>query len=238
MFNFKNIKNTIVLIGLLLNFCLANAGAYDDFFRSVIADDARSVQALLQRGFDPNTVNPEGIPALLLALRVPAPKVTDVLVGWPHTKLDVRNAQDESPLMLAALRGQLDLVKKLVERDADVNKTGWTPLHYAATGGHVPVIEFLLEHSAYIDAESPNGTTPLMMAAMYGSPESVKHLIQAGADLQIKNGANMTALDFAQRGNRPNNIELMQEGLRREAERETRKKAAAAATQPAASTAR
>ena len=194
-----------------------------------MGDDARSVQSLLQRGFDPNTVNPEGVPALMLALRVPAPKVADVLVGWPQTKVEVRNAQDESPLMLAALRGQLDLVKKLVERDADVNKTGWTPLHYAATGGHVPVIEFLLEHSAYIDAESPNGTTPLMMAAMYGSPEAVKHLIQAGADLQIKNGANMTALDFAQRGNRPNNIELMQEGLRREAEREARKKASAAA---------
>ena len=194
-----------------------------------MVDDGRSVQALLQRGFDPNTVNPEGVPALMLALRLPAPKVADLLAGWPQTKVDVRNAQDESPLMLAALRGQLDLVKKLVERDADVNKTGWTPLHYAATGGHVPVIEFLLEHSAYIDAESPNGTTPLMMAAMYGSPEAVKHLIQAGADLQVRNGANMTALDFAQRGNRPNNIELMQEGLRREAEREARKKAAAAA---------
>ena len=229
MLNFNKVIKSIVFIGLLLNFSLSFAGAYDDFFRAIVGDDARSVQSLLQRGFDPNTVNPEGVPALMLALRVPAPKVADVLVGWPQTKVEVRNAQDESPLMLAALRGQLDLVKKLVERDADVNKTGWTPLHYAATGGHVPVIEFLLEHSAYIDAESPNGTTPLMMAAMYGSPEAVKHLIQAGADLQIKNGANMTALDFAQRGNRPNNIELMQEGLRREAEREARKKASAAA---------
>jgi uncharacterized protein len=67
-----------------------------------------------------------------------------------------------------------------------------------------------------------------MMAAMYGSPEAVKHLIQAGADLQVKNGAHMTALDFALKGNRPNNIELMQEGLRREAAREARKQAAAA----------
>lgn len=239
MCNFNKVKKSIVFIGFFLNFSLSFAGAYDDFFRAIMGDDARSVQSLLQRGFDPNTVNPEGVPALMLALRVPAPKVADVLVGWPQTKVEVRNAQDESPLMLAALRGQLDLVKKLVERDADVNKTGWTPLHYAATGGHVPVIEFLLEHSAYIDAESPNGTTPLMMAAMYGSPEAVKHLIQAGADLQVRNGANMTALDFAQRGNRPNNIELMQEGLRREAEREARKKAAAAAgtaqTAPASS---
>ena len=239
MLNFNKVKKSIVFIGFFLNFSLYFAGAYDDFFRGIMGDDARSVQLLLQRGFDPNTVNPEGVPALMLALRVPAPKVADVLVGWPQTKVEVRNTQDESPLMLAALRGQLDLVKKLVERDADVNKTGWTPLHYAATGGHVPVIEFLLEHSAYIDAESPNGTTPLMMAAMYGSPEAVKHLIQAGADLQVRNGANMTALDFAQRGNRPNNIELMQEGLRREAEREARKKAAAAAgtaqTAPASS---
>jgi len=229
MIHLNKVKKSIVFIGFLLNFSLSFAGTYDDFFRAIVGDDARSVQALLQRGFDPNTVNPEGVPALMLSLRLPAPKVADVLVGWPQTKVDVRNAQDESPLMLAALRGQLELVKKLVNRDADVNKTGWTPLHYAATGGHVPVIEFLLEHSAYIDAESPNGTTPLMMAAMYGSPEAVKHLIQAGADLQVRNGANMTALDFAQRGNRPNNIELMQEGLRREAEREERKKAAAAA---------
>ena len=230
MWNFKKVKKPIVFIGLLLGIGLSHAGAYDDFFRAIMGDDARSVQALLQRGFDANTVNPDGLPALMLALRVPAPKVADVLISWPQTQVEVRNAQDESPLMLAALRGQLDWVKKLVDRDADVNKTGWTPLHYAATGGHVPVIEYLLEHSAYIDAESPNGTTPLMMAAMYGSPEAVKHLIQAGADLQIKNGANMTALDFAQRGNRPNNIELMQEGLRREAERDARKKAAAAAS--------
>lgn len=236
MLNFNKVKKSVVLIGLLFNLNLSLAGAYDDFFRAIVGDDARSVQALLQRGFDPNTVNPEGIPALMLALRVPAPMVAEVLVGWPQTKVEVRNAQDESPLMLASLRGQLDLVKKLVERDADVNKTGWTPLHYAATGGHVPVIAFLLEHSAYIDAESPNGTTPLMMAAMYGSPEAVKHLIQAGADLQVQNGANMTALDFAQRASRPNNIELLQEGLRRAAEREARRKAAAAGTaQPSSS---
>ena len=237
MWNFNNLIKSVVLIGFLSNFLPTFAGVYDDFFRAIVADDARTVQGLLQRGFDPNTVDPQGVPAILQAMRVPAPKVAELLAGWPKTQVDVRNAQDETPLMLAALRGQLDLVKKLVERDADINKTGWTPLHYAATGGHVPVIEYLLDNSAYIDAESPNGTTPLMMAAMYGSPEAVKHLIQAGADLNIQNGAHMTALDFAQRGNRPNNIELMQEGLRREAAREARKQAATA-SQPTTATGR
>ena len=234
MFNFRNLKKSVVLIGFISSLSSSFAGAYDDFFRAIAIDDVRTVQGLLQRAFDPNTVNPQGVPALMQAMQLPSPKVADLLAAWPHTRVEVRNAQDESPLMLAALRGQLELVKKLVERDADVNKTGWTPLHYAATGGHVPVIEFLLEHSAYIDAESPNGTTPLMMAAMYGSPEAVKHLIQAGADLQIKNGANMTALDFALKANRPNNIELMQEGLRREAAREARKQAATASNPAAA----
>jgi ankyrin repeat protein len=230
MLNINLIEKAVVLIGFIFINLPSWAGSYEDYFKAIQFDDVRTVQALLQRGFDPNTVNPAGHAGLMLAVREPSPKVTQLLLSWPKIKVEVRNDKDESVLMLAALKGYLPLVKQLVENDADVNKPGWTPLHYAASTGQVAVIEFLLDNSAYIDAESPNGSTPLMMAAMYGSPEAVKHLIQAGADLQIKNGANMTALDFAQRGSRPNNIELMQEGLRREAERDARKKAAAAAS--------
>lgn len=222
MKNFKYIQKSIVFIWFF-SFCLvARSGAYEDFFKAVQFDNVRVVQSLLQRGFDPNTVNPEGVPALMLAVREPSLKVAELLASWPQTRTEVRNASDESPLMLAALKGYLPLVKKLVDNDADVNKPGWTPLHYAATGGHVPIIEYLLDQSAYIDAESPNGTTPLMMAAMYGSPEAVKSLIQAGADLTLKNQLGMTALDFAIRGQRPNARELIETGLSRLAERQKR----------------
>jgi ankyrin repeat protein len=61
-----------------------------------------------------------------------------------------------------------------------------------------------------------------MMAAMYGSPEAVKSLIQAGADLTLKNQLGMTALDFAIRGQRPNARELIETGLSRLAERQKR----------------
>jgi hypothetical protein len=61
-----------------------------------------------------------------------------------------------------------------------------------------------------------------MMAAMYGSPEAVKSLIQAGADLTLKNQLGMTALDFAIRGQRPNARELIETGLARLAERQKR----------------
>lgn len=220
MYCFNKIKNLIVFIGFNLFSFWVSAGSYEDFFKAVQFDNVRVVQGLLQRGFDPNTVNPDGVPALMLAVREPSLKVAELLAAHPDTKTEVRNSNDESVLMLAAIKGYLSLVQKLVDNDADVNKTGWTALHYAASGGHVPVIAHLLEHSAYIDAESPNGTTPLMMAAMYGSPEAVKHLIQAGADLTIKNQLGLTALDFAVRGQRQNAKELIESGLARLAARQ------------------
>jgi ankyrin repeat protein len=218
MLNIHLIKKVFVLIGFFSSES-SWAGSYEDYFKAVQFDDVKTVQALLQRGFDPNTVNPEGHAGLMLAVKEPSLKVAQLLLNWPKVKAELRNDKDESVLMLASLKGYLPLVKRLVELDADVNKPGWTPLHYAASTGQVAVIEFLLENSAYIDAESPNGSTPLMMAAMYGSPESVKVLIQAGADLNVKNQLGLTALDFAVRGQRQNAKELLETGLQRQAAR-------------------
>ncbi|MBC7603653.1 MAG: ankyrin repeat domain-containing protein, partial [Ramlibacter sp.] len=177
-----------------------------DFFTAIKRDDASTISALLTRGFDPNTPNPERLDGLYLALRESNMKAAQALIDWPKTNVESRSPQDENPLMIAALRGHIDMARKLIARGADVNKPGWTPLHYAATSGHVPLIDLLLENHAYIDAESPNGTTPLMMAAQYGSTEAVKLLLESGADATIKNQLGMTAVDFAQRASRPDAI--------------------------------
>jgi uncharacterized protein len=116
--------------------------------------------------------------------------------------------------MIAALKGYQEQVRKLIARDADVNKTGWTPLHYAATAGNVEMIALLLDENAYIDAESPNKTTPLMMAAMYGSTPAVRALLEAGADPTLRNQLGMSAVDFAQRGKRPDAAELIAAAIR------------------------
>jgi ankyrin repeat protein len=167
------------------------------------------VAALLARGFDPNALGPDGLTGLFVAARAGSAKVARVLLDAPDTDAEFRNALDESPLMLAALRGDLALARALIARDADVNKPGWTPLHYAASKGQVALISLLLEHYAYIDSESPNGSTPLMMAAMYGTASSVTLLLDAGADAKLRNAAGLSALDFAQRGQRPQSQELI-----------------------------
>lgn len=208
-FNLINYIRKIIYLYVLIGFSVVNAGSYDDFFAAIKHDDAQAVKALLVRGFDANTIDPTGQYGLYLALREPSLKAAQVLIDWPKTDVNRLNAKDESALMLAALKGHQGLAERLIKRGADVNKTGWTPLHYAASGGQLPLISLLLEHSAYIDAESPNGTTPLMMAAMYGTPAAVKLLLQEGADPQLKNQQGLSALQFAQRGNRPDSVEAI-----------------------------
>ena len=206
----KNALYRLVLIGFSPSF----AGSYEDFFSAIQRDDASEIQQLLARGFDPNTRDPKGNIGLLLAIREPAPKVAQLLAGAPNVEVNILSDQGESPLMMAALKGQLALAETLIKKGADVNKTGWTPLHYAATSAHLPVIRLLLENYAYIDAESPNGSTPLMMASMYGNPEAVKLLIDEGADPMLKNQQGLTAQQFAQRGNRPDSAELLLKAVR------------------------
>jgi ankyrin repeat protein len=211
--NFNTIKKFVVFIVLSSVSALSVAGSYEDFFIAIQNDQVKVVSNLLNRGFDPNTVNLKAEPALLNALNVGALTSAELLVRHPNINVNVRNAHGETALMLACLKGHVALAKLLISKQADVNQPGWTPLHYAATGGHVELIQILLEESAYIDAESPNGTTPLMMAARYGSAKATQLLIDEGADLQIKNQLGLTALDFAKQGNRPDALEIISKAM-------------------------
>lgn len=195
-------------------FSAAHAGSYEDFFTAIKRDNPGTLLSLLSRGFDPDTRAPDGLPGLYLALRDESLKAANTLIDWPRTNVDIRTATDESPLMIAAMKGQLDLVKKLIARGADVNKPGWAPLHYAATGGHLAIMELLLDQYAYIDAASPNGTTPLMMAAQYGNVAAVKLLLEAGADPSLKNQLGLSAIDFANRSGREDSAELVAAAVR------------------------
>ena len=210
------IKKSIYLI-VFIGFSSVNAGSFEDFFSAIQRDDPQSLSALLRRGFDPNTLDAKGQSGLFLALRDPSPKVVDVLLKTPKIKVETRTPQDESPLMMAAMRGELKLAAALIDKDADVNKTGWTPLHYAASspqGDHLGVAKLLLENAAYIDAASPNGSTPLMMAAMYGNTSTLKLLLDEGADPTLKNQLGLTAVDFAQRADRKEMVELIGAAIR------------------------
>lgn len=210
----KQYLKSLVYLFALIGFSFAHAGSYEDFFVAIKRDDPKTITGLLLRGFDPDTLDPAGRHGLFAALQEGSLKAAEALVNWPRTQVEWRSPKDESPLMLAAFRGHTDLVRKLIARDADVNKPGWTPLHYAATGGHLAVMKILLDEHAYINAESPNKTTPLMMAAEYGSTEAVKLLLEEGADPLMRNELGLSAVDFALRANRRDAADLIAGAIR------------------------
>jgi ankyrin repeat protein len=175
-----------------------------DFFRYVEIDYAPGLEGLLKKGFDPNTRNDKGQVGLYLALRAQSLKAARVLWEAPGIEIDARNAADETPLMMAALRGEADAVQALLAHGASPVKDGWSPIHYAATGGTPAVVKLLLARGAPIEARSPNGSTPLMLAAKYGSEEVVDALLAAGADRRAKNALGMDASAFAASAGRDN----------------------------------
>jgi len=180
----------------------AVAGSYDDFFSAVEQDKAYVIERLLARGFDPNAVDPSGQTGLCLALQGEDFKAADLLLKQASLDVNALNAAGESALMIAALKGQTQWVERLLARGTEVNKTGWTPLHYAASGMEPRILKLLLDRHAEVDARSPNGTTPLMMAAQYGSEANVDVLLARGADPRIKNARGLDASDFARRAQR------------------------------------
>lgn len=182
---------------LLLAGGAAFAGPYDDFFSAIRNDNASSLNDLLARGFDPNTRDPKGQTGLVLALQEQSPKAVRTLLRNPATDVNALNAVGESPLMMAALKGDLTGAQLLIERGAKVDQPGWAPLHYAASGPEPKLIKLLLDRGASIDAPSPNGTTALMMAAQYGSEDSVVMLLARGADPTLRNQLELGAVDFA-----------------------------------------
>ncbi len=174
----------------------------DDFLNSVKMNDVKAVKKALSNGISPNLMDAQGNSALALAITEKSMDVIKLLVDTPSIDLERPNLAGETPVMMMAYNDMYDLLVYLVDkRDVDINKPGWTALHYAATNGHERIASYLLDKHAYIDALSPNGTTPLMMAARGGHIRVVKLLLDRGADLSKRNGLKMTAIEFAEQNN-------------------------------------
>lgn len=174
----------------------AFAGVYDEMLNAVNNQDIGSVKDLLQRGVDVNTTDPEGNSLLMQAARNGDIPMLELLLTNKANVLS-KNKYGDSALMLAALQGHLKSVVALASAGAEIDPEGWTPLIYAAIGGHAEILRFLLILDIDIDAQAENGLTALMAASRYGHLEIVQILLDHDADTSLVNQNDLTAKDIA-----------------------------------------
>lgn len=205
---------TAFLCFLFIGFSSVHAGSYEDFFKAVEFDDPATIQRLLRAGFDVNSPSVKGQHPLYLALQTGSLRAAEALIQASDIKLDRPNENGETPLMMAALKGREDWAKRLLDSGAMLNREGWAPLHYAAAGPSPALVRLLVERGAQIDAPSPNGTTPLMMAAGYGDEASARWLLERKASASLRNQKDMNAADFARRAGRVKLAEALESAAR------------------------
>jgi uncharacterized protein len=121
------------------------------------------------------------------------------------------NRNGESPLILAAKNGDLDMANTLLDRGARVDfcRHRWTPLMYAAEHNRPEMSRLLLSREAQINYRGAFGTTALMFAARDGHSEVVRILLENHADVNAVDSDGRTALALAEQSHRAQVVALL-----------------------------
>ncbi|MEO8654575.1 MAG: hypothetical protein ABI409_10675, partial [Ramlibacter sp.] len=78
----RNYFKYLLYLIVLSAYSFAHSGSYDDFFIAIRQDDGQTINSLLRRGFDPNTLDSKGLNGLYLALRDQSLKAAGALIAW------------------------------------------------------------------------------------------------------------------------------------------------------------
>lgn len=115
-----------------------------------------------------------------------------------------KNNEGITPLMLAAHKGHLDIVRLLLEKGALVNEKssqgGFTALYGSIQNKHTPevqyeVVKLLLEHGAEVNIIDNDQKTPLILASQYSKfNKTTQLLLEYGATVNLQDKNGLTAL--------------------------------------------
>lgn len=115
----------------------------------------------------------------------PAQKKTPSSSSRQKDKINKRNERGETPLHMAAIRGDVKQVKELISLGANVNVkdfAGWTPLHEACNVGYYDVAKILIAAGADVNTQGLDDDTPLHDSASSGHRDIVKLLLRHGGN--------------------------------------------------------
>ena len=144
-----------------------------------------------------------GFSSVMLAVVENQHDIAEAMINAGADVLVQNHSTLESALILAAQRGYTDLVELLLknvitkeDRDAK-DKKGMTALAWASLNGHLDTVKLLCSKKAGPNVADSAGMTPFLHACAAGHREIVNVLLVSGANIQIKNKNNQSALQLA-----------------------------------------
>lgn len=179
------IKNLVIWNILTIISSIAWAGHYEDILAAAHRNDTETVLRLVERGMDINTSDPSGTSLLMIAASNGNESLLDILLK-NRVNAQQKNKYGDTATTLAALNGHLAVLKRLMESGmitlSSSEELRWEPIHYAAFGGHLESVRYLISKNVSLNIKAPNGQTALMLASRNGHLEVVRALLEAGAD--------------------------------------------------------
>ncbi|XP_061073537.1 receptor-interacting serine/threonine-protein kinase 4-like isoform X2 [Conger conger] len=160
-----------------------------------------AVKFLLLNNANPNLADPAGSTALHLAAEKKLRNISEVLLSRKATNPNAKDEDLYTPLHFAALNGDEDVARLLLEKSASLNEPdleGRTPAHVACQHGQESVVRVLLSRGADTRVPGKNGWTALHYAAWQGHLPIVKLLAKLpGARVDETTSDGRSALHLA-----------------------------------------
>ncbi|XP_070107339.1 ankyrin repeat and SAM domain-containing protein 6 isoform X3 [Equus przewalskii] len=137
----------------------------------------------------PKTDEEKRRPDIFHALKMGNFQLVKEIADEDPTHVNLVNGDGATPLMLAAVMGQLPLVQLLVERRADVDKQdsahGWTALMQATYHGNKEIVKYLLNQGADVTLRAKNGYTAFDLVMLLSDPDTELVRLLASVCMQV-----------------------------------------------------
>jgi ankyrin repeat protein len=159
-------------------------------------NDLATAALLLHAGADANAANDFQMTPLSQACLNGSAALVDLLLK-SGAKPNLAIATGETPLMTCAKSGNVEAVRALIAHDAAINakepEQNQTALMWAAAERHPAVVKALIDANADLQAHSKKGYTALHFAAREGDQESVRLLLAAGVNVNLRTQPDVDA---------------------------------------------